>query len=106
LKIRAGVRVLIVFPLYLLPCRERVTVLCRAPRCVFVCVCVCLCVYSRVGASCVGCPICVCVVLELRADAAGRRGRILVRAQHAKHGLGMLRATRATAGLPTHDARA
>ena len=47
-------------------------------------------------------PVC----WELRADAAGRRGRILVRAQHAKHGLGMLRATRATAGLPTHDARA
>ena len=31
------------------------------PRCAFVCVCVCLCVYSRVGASCVGRPICVCV---------------------------------------------
>ena len=62
MKIRAGVRVLIVFPLYLLPCRERVTVLCRAPRCVFVCVCVCLCVYSRVGASCVGRRMCVCVV--------------------------------------------
>ena len=28
------------------------------PRCVFVCVCVCLCVYSRVGASYVGRPIC------------------------------------------------
>ena len=62
MKIRAGVRELIVFPLYLLPCRERVTVLCRAPRCVFVCVCVCLCVYSRVGASCVGRRMCVCVV--------------------------------------------
>ena len=38
------------------------TVICRAapPRCAFVCVCVCLCVYSRVGASCVGRPICVC----------------------------------------------
>jgi len=32
------------------------------PRCVFVCVCVCLCVYSRVGASYVGRPICVCAV--------------------------------------------
>merc|ERR1712194_703965 len=32
-------------------------------RCAFVCVCVCLCVYSRVGASCVGRPICVCAVL-------------------------------------------
>jgi hypothetical protein len=30
--------------------------------CVFVCVCVCLCVYSRVGASYVGRPICVCAV--------------------------------------------
>ena len=30
--------------------------------CVFVCVCVCLCVFSRVGASCVGRPICVCAV--------------------------------------------
>ena len=29
---------------------------------VFVCVCVCLCVYSRVGASYVGRPICVCAV--------------------------------------------
>ena len=29
---------------------------------VFVCVCVCLCVYSRVGASCVGRPTCVCAV--------------------------------------------
>ena len=27
-----------------------------------VCVCVCLCVYSRVGASYVGRPICVCAV--------------------------------------------
>ena len=33
------------------------------PRCAFVCVCVCLCVYSRVGASCVGRPICMCAVL-------------------------------------------
>ena len=32
------------------------------PRCVCVCVCVCLCVYSRVGASCVGRPTCVCAV--------------------------------------------
>ena len=32
------------------------------PRCAFVCVCVCLRVYSRVGASCVGRPICVCRV--------------------------------------------
>ena len=32
------------------------------PRCVFVCVCVCWCVYSRVGASYVGRPICVCAV--------------------------------------------
>ena len=32
------------------------------PSCVFVCVCVCLCVYSRVGASYVGRPICVCAV--------------------------------------------
>ena len=30
--------------------------------CVFVCVCVCLRVFSRVGASCVGGPICVCAV--------------------------------------------
>ena len=30
--------------------------------CVFVCVCVCLCVYSRVGASCVARPTCVCAV--------------------------------------------
>ena len=30
------------------------------PRCAFV---LCLCVYSRVGASCVGRPICVCAVL-------------------------------------------
>ena len=28
----------------------------------YVCVCVCLCVYSRVGASCVGRPTCVCAV--------------------------------------------
>ena len=32
------------------------------PRCVFVRVCVFLCVYSRVGASYVGRPICVCAV--------------------------------------------
>ena len=33
------------------------------PGCAFVCVCVCLCAHSRVGASCVGRPICVCAVL-------------------------------------------
>ena len=34
-------------------------IFCRAA----LCVCLCLCVYSRVGASCVGRPICVCAVL-------------------------------------------
>jgi hypothetical protein len=36
-----------------------VPVLCRAA----LCVCLCLCVYSQVGASYVGRPICVCAVL-------------------------------------------
>ena len=37
--------------------------------CLFVCVCVCLCVYARVGASCVGRPICVCAVLAHTSGA-------------------------------------
>ena len=36
------------------------------------CVCLCLCVFSRVGASCVGRPICVCAVKLLIGGARKR----------------------------------
>jgi hypothetical protein len=48
---------------------------------VFVCVSVCFCVFSRVGASCVGRPICVCAVwAPLRR--VNFRGWDLVHPQH------------------------
>ena len=65
--------------------------------------CLCLCLYSRVGASCVGCPICVCAVsAPLPLGALTLQIRCILRERKNEASKNCLRASQHAPHTATH----